>query len=93
MGKVVMSLVMAFTLAFCFFYDPPADGRIALIHAEVIHVVEPWENAEEIAKKYLPFNKEFDNVGVFAAAIRRANGFTSLVPGKRIVIPVAYEKK
>ena len=91
MKQVILALLLAATLAFCFFYEPPA--RAALIHVEIIHVVEYWENAEEIARQYLSFNKEFNDVGAFAAAIRRANGFRPLVPGMCIKIPLAYEKK
>lgn len=91
MKQVLLAFLTAATLAFCFFYEPPA--RAALIHVEKIHVVEYWENAEEIARQYLPFNKEFDDVGTFAAAIRKANGFRPLVPGMCIKIPLAYEKK
>ena len=91
MKQIILAFLLAATLAFCFFYEPPA--KAALIHVEKIHVVEYWENAEEIARQYLPFNKEFDNVGAFAAAIRRANDFKTLVPGTRIKVPLAYEKK
>ena len=91
MKQVLLALLTAATLAFCFFYEPPKPQP--LIHVEVIHVVEPWEDAEEIAKKYLPYNKEYESVSYFAAAIRRANGFKSFSPGKCIVVPLAYQKK
>lgn len=91
MKQALLALLMAATLAFCFFYEPPKST--ALIHVEQVHIVEPWENAEEIARKYLPLNKEFESVKVYAAAIRRANGFKSFVPGSRVLVPLAYEKK
>ena len=56
-------------------------------------MVEPWESAEEIAKQYLPFNKEFKTVKAFAVAIRRANNFKNFSPGTQIIVPLAYEKK
>ena len=91
MKQVLLAFLTAATLAFCFFYEPPA--KAALIHVEKIHVVEYWENAEEIARQYLPFNKEFKTVKAFAVAIRRANNFKTFAPGTRIIIPLAYEKK
>lgn len=93
MKNIVMAFIMAASLAVGFFYEPPASASVELIHVEKVHVVEPWENAEEIAKQYLPFNKEFKTVKAFAVAIRRANGFQSFVPGRQVIIPLAYEKK
>lgn len=93
MKDVLLALLMAAVLAVGFFYEPPASASVELIHVEKVHVVEPWENAEEIAKQYLPFNKEFKTVKAFAVAIRRANGFQSFVPGRQVIIPLAYEKK
>ena len=93
MKDFLLVSIMAVALAVGFFYEPPANARAALIHVEQVHVVEPWENAEEIAKQYLPFNKEFHTVKAFAVAIRKANGFKTLAPGTRIIVPLAYEKK
>ena len=91
MKDFLMALVIAAGLAVGFYYEPPAS--VALIHVDKVHVVEPWESAEEIAKQYLPFNKEFKTVKAYAVAIRRANGFKAFSPGTRIIIPLAYEKK
>ena len=93
MKDCLLALVIAVSLAFGFFYEPPASASVELIHVEKVHVVEPWESAEEIAKQYLPFNKEFKTVKSYAVAIRRANGFKAFSPGTRIIIPLAYEKK
>ena len=93
MKNIVMAFIMAVTLAVGFFYEPPANAYVSLIHVDKVHIVEPWENAEEIAKQYLPYNKEFKTVKAFAVAIRRANGFQSFVPGRQVIIPLAYEKK
>lgn len=93
MKNIVMAFIMAASLAVGFFYEPPANANVSLIHVEKVHIVEPWENAEEIAKQYLPYNKEFNTVKAFAVAIRRANGFQSFVPGRQVIIPLAYEKK
>ena len=93
MKNIVMAFIMAASLAVGFFYEPPANANVSLIHVEKVHIVEPWENAEEIAKQYLPYNKEFKTVKAFAVAIRRANGFQSFVPGRQVIIPLAYEKK
>ena len=93
MKNIVMAFIMAASLAVGFFYEPPASANVSLIHVDKVHVVEPWENAEEIAKQYLPYNKEFKTVKAFAVAIRRANGFQSFVPGRQVIIPLAYEKK
>ena len=93
MKNIVMAFIMAASLAVGFFYEPPANANVSLIHVDKVHVVEPWENAEEIAKQYLPYNKEFKTVKAFAVAIRRANGFQSFVPGRQVIIPLAYEKK
>ena len=93
MKDCLLALVIAVSLAFGFFYEPPASASVELIHVEKVHVVESWENAEEIAKQYLPFNKEFKTVKSYAVAIRRANGFKAFSPGTRIIIPLAYEKK
>ena len=93
MKNYLLALVLAISLAFGFFYEPPASASVELIHVEKVHVVEPWENAEEIAKQYLPFNKEYNSVKAFAVAIRRANGFKSFAPGSQIIIPLAYERK
>ena len=93
MKDCLLALVIAVSLAFGFFYEPPASASVELIHVEKVHEVEPWENAEEIAKQYLPFNKEFKTVKSYAVAIRRANGFKAFSPGTRIIIPLAYEKK
>ena len=93
MKNCFLALVLAVSLAVGFFYEPPASASVELIHVEKVHVVEPWESAEEIAKQYLPFNKEFKTVKAFAVAIRRANNFKTFAPGTRIIIPLAYEKK
>ena len=93
MKDFLLALVMAAALAVGFFYEPPANASTSLIHVEQVHVVEPWENAEEIAKQYLPFNKEFKTVKSYAVAIRRANNFKTFAPGTRIIVPLAYEKK
>ena len=93
MKNIVMTFIMAASLAVGFFYEPPANANVSLIHVDKVHIVEPWENAEEIAKQYLPYNKEFKTVKAFAVAIRRANGFQSFVPGRQVIIPLAYEKK
>ena len=93
MKEVLLALVMAAALAVGFFYEPPASASVALIHVYKVHVVEPWESAEEIAKQYLPFNKEFKTVKSYAVAIRRANNFKTFAPGTRIIVPLAYEKK
>ena len=93
MKNIVMAFIMAVTLAVGFFYEPPANANVSLIHVDEVHIVEPWENAEEIAKQYLPYNKEFKTVQAFAVAIRRANGFQSFVPGRQVIIPLAYEKE
>ena len=93
MKNIVMGFIMAASLAVGFFYEPPANANVSLIHVDKVHIVEPWENAEEIAKQYLPYNKEFKTVKAFAVAIRRANGFQSFVPGRQVIIPLAYEKK
>ena len=93
MKDFLLALLIAVALAVGFFFEPPANARAALIHVEQVHVVEPWENAEEIAKQYLPYNKEFKTVKAFAVAIRRANGFKSFAPGTQIIIPLAYERK
>ena len=93
MKDCLLALVIAVSLAFGFFYEPPVSASVELIHVEKVHVVEPWENAEEIAKQYLPFNKEFKTVKSYAVAIRRANGIKAFYPGTRIIIPLAYEKK
>lgn len=93
MKNIVMAFIMAASLAVGFFYEPPANANVSLIHVDKVHIVEPWENAEEIAKQYLPYNKEFNTVKAFAVAIRRANGFQSFVPGRQVIIPLAYEKK
>ena len=93
MKDCLLALVLAVSLAVGFFYEPPASASVALIHVDKVHVVEPWESAEEIAKQYLPFNKEFKTVKSYAVAIRRANGFKAFSPGTRIIIPFAYEKK
>ena len=89
----LLTLVLADSIAVGFFYEPPANASIELIHVEKVHVVEPWESAEEIAKQYLPFNKEFKTVKAFAVAIRRANNFKNFAPGTQIIVPLAYEKK
>ena len=93
MKDFLMAVVIAVGLAVGFFYEPPASASVELIHVDKVHVVEPWESAEEIAKQYLPYNKEFKTVKSFAVAIRRANGFKSFAPGSQIIIPLAYEKK
>ena len=93
MKNIVMAFIMAASLAVGFVYEPPANANVSLIHVDKGHIVEPWENAEEIAKQYLPYNKEFKTVKAFAVAIRRANGFQSFVPGRQVIIPLAYEKK
>ena len=93
MKDFLLAMVLAVSLACGVFYEPPASASVELIHVEKVHVVEPWENAEEIAKQYLPFNKEFKTVKSYAVAIRRANGFKAFSPGTRIIIPLAYEKK
>lgn len=93
MKNIVMAFIMAVTLAVGFFYEPPANANVSLIHVEKVHVVEPWESAEEIAKQYLPFNKEFKTVKAYAVAIRRANNFKTFAPGTQIIVPLAYEKK
>ena len=93
MKDCLLALVLAGSLAVGFFYEPPASASVELIHVDKVHIVEPWENAEEIAKQYLPYNKEFKTVKAFAVAIRRANGFQSFVPGRQVIIPLAYEKK
>ena len=93
MKDFLMALVIAVGLAVGFFYEPPASASVGLIHVDKVHVVEPWESAEEIAKQYLPFNKEFKTVKAFAVAIRRANNFKTFSPGTRIIVPLAYEKK
>ena len=93
MKNIVMAFIMAASLAVGFFYEPPANANVSLIHVDKVHIVEPWEHAEEIAKQYLPYNKEFKTVKAFAVAIRRANGFQSFVPGRQVIIPLAYEKK
>ena len=93
MKDCLLALVIAVSLAFGFFYEPPASASVELIHVDKVHVVEPWESAEEIEKQYLPFNKEFKTVKSYAVAIRRANGFKAFSPGTRIIIPLAYEKK
>ena len=93
MKDFLMALVIAVGLAVGFFYEPPASASVALIHVDKVHVVEPWESAEEIAKQYLPFYKEFKTVKAYAVAIRRANGFKAFAPGTQIIVPLAYEKK
>ena len=93
MKDFLLALVLAVSLAVGFFYEPPASASVELIHVDKVHVVEPWESAEEIAKQYLPYNKEFKTVKAFAVAIRRANNFKTFAPGTRIIIPLAYEKK
>ena len=93
MKDFLLAVVIAVSLAVRFFYEPPASASVELIHVEQVHVVEPWENAEEIAKQYLPFNKEFKTVKSYAVAIRRANNFKTFAPGTRIIVPLAYEKK
>ena len=93
MKDFLMALVIAVGLAVGFFYEPPASASVALIHVDKVHVVEPWESAEEIAKQYLPFNKEYNSVKAFAVAIRRANDFKALAPGTKIIIPLADERK
>ena len=93
MKNCLLALVIAVCLAVGFFYEPPASASVELIHVDKVHVVEPWESAEEIAKQYLPFNKEFKTVKSYAVAIRRANGFKAFSPGTRIIVPLAYEKK
>lgn len=93
MKNIVMAFIMAASLAVGFFYEPPASASVELIHVDKVHVVEPWESAEEIAKQYLPFNKEFKTVKAFAVAIRRANNFKNFSPGTQIIVPLAYEKK
>ena len=93
MKDCLLALVLAIGLAVGFFYEPSASASIELIHVEKVHVVEPWESAEEIAKQYLPFNKEFQTVKAFAVAIRRANNFKNFSPGTQIIVPLAYEKK
>ena len=93
MKDCLLALVIAVSLAFGFFYEPPASASVELIHVEKVHVVEPWENAEEIAKQYLPFNREFKTVKSYAVAIRRANGFKAFAPGTQIIVPLAYENK
>ena len=93
MKDFLMALVIAVGLAVGFFYEPPASASVELIHVDKVHVVEPWESAEEIAKQYLPFNKEFKTVKAFAVAIRRANNFKNFAPGTQIIVPLAYEKK
>ena len=93
MKDFLLALLIAVALAVGFFFEPHANARAALIHVEQVHVVEPWENAEEIAKQYLPYNKEFKTVKAFAVAIRRANGFKSFAPGSQIIVPLAYERK
>lgn len=93
MKDFLLALLLAVALAVGFFYEPPASANASLIHVETVHIVEPWENAEEIAKQYLPYNKEFESVKAFAVAIRRANGFKSFSPGTQVIIPLAYEKK
>ena len=91
--QAVWAFLLSATIAVGFFYEPPASASVELIHVDKVHVVEPWENAEEIAKQYLPYNKEFKTVKAFAVAIRRANNFKTFAPGTRIIVPLAYEKK
>ena len=55
MKDCLLALVIAVSLAVGFFYEPPASASVELIHVEKVHVVEPWENAEVIAKQYLPY--------------------------------------
>lgn len=93
MKNIVMAFIMAASLAVGFFYEPSASASVELIHVDKVHVVEPWESAEEIAKQYLPFNKEFKTVKAFAVAIRRANNFKNFSPGTQIIVPLVYEKK
>ena len=93
MKDFLLASIMAVALAVGFFYEPPASASVELIHVEKVHVVEPWESAEEIAKQYLPFNKEFKTVKAYAVAIRRANNFKTFSPGTQIIVPLAYEKK
>lgn len=94
MKDCLLALLLAVALAVSLFYEPPAGAsNPSLFHVEIVHIVEPWENAEEIAKQYLPYNKEFESVKAFAVAIRRANGFKSFSPGTQVIIPLAYEKK
>ena len=93
MKDFLLALVIAVSLAVGFFYEPPASASVELIHVEKVHIVEPWENAEKIAKQYLPFNKEYKTIKSYAVAIRRANNFKTFAPGTRIIVPLAYEKK
>ena len=93
MKDFLLALLLAVALSVGFFYEPPANANASLIHVETVHIVEPWESAEEIAKQYLPFNKEFKTVKAFAVAIRRANNFKTFAPGTQVIIPLAYEKK
>ena len=91
--NAILAFLWAATIAAALTYEPPASASVELIHVEKVHVVEPWESAEEIAKQYLPFNKEFKTVKAFAVAIRRANNFKNFSPGTQIIVPLAYEKK
>ena len=93
MKNCLLAMVLGVSVAVGFFYEPPASASVELIHVEKVHVVEPWESAEEIAKQYLAYHKELKTVKAVAVAIRRANNFKNFAPGARIIIPLAYEKK
>lgn len=65
--------------------------RHALVHCEIVHVMEPWETVYDVAKRYYPQQQEYESLPQYVTAIRLTNGGfkRTYEVGDRIIVPMA----
>lgn len=84
--------VLLMTAFFAFMVMPICEPeRPALVHCEIVHVMEPWETIYDVAKRYYHQQQEYDSLPQYVTAIRLTNGGfkRTYEAGDRIIVPMA----
>ena len=65
--------------------------RPALVHYEIVHVMEPWESIYDVAERYYQEQQEYESLPQYITAIRLTNGGfkRTYEAGDRIIVPMA----
>lgn len=65
--------------------------RPALVHYEIVHVMEPWESIYDVAERYYQEQQEYGSLPQYITAIRLTNGGfkRTYEAGDRIIVPMA----
>ena len=94
MQKVINSLIGVLMLAaFISVMMLPIGEpeRPALVHYEIVHVMEPWESIYDVSERYYQEQQEYESLPQYITAIRLTNGGVKRTyeAGDRIIVPMA----